>query len=102
MADVGCGLGAGSVLMAQAYPRAVVSGSDYHVESIGIATKRAAEAGLAERVRFEVAAATTFSGTGYDLVTTFGCLHDGACPTRSRSTATGRWGTRRARRRSSR
>jgi 2-polyprenyl-3-methyl-5-hydroxy-6-metoxy-1,4-benzoquinol methylase len=76
VADVGCGLGASSVLMAQAYPRASVSGSDYHDESIGMAAERAAEAGLADRVRFEVAAATTFSGTGYDLVTTFDCLHD--------------------------
>jgi SAM-dependent methyltransferase len=76
VADVGCGLGASSVLVAQAYPRASVSGSDYHDESIGMAGKRATEAGVADRVRFEVASATTFTGTGYDLVTTFDCLHD--------------------------
>jgi hypothetical protein len=76
VADVGCGLGASTVLLARAFPAARLHGSDYHDESIAIATKRAAEAGVADRVSFETASAQTFSGTGYDLVTTFDCLHD--------------------------
>jgi len=76
VADVGCGLGASSVLMAESYPSAQVNGSDYHDGSIELARKRAAEAGVADRVSFEVAGAQTFGGTGYDVVTTFDCLHD--------------------------
>ena len=76
VADIGCGLGASSVLMAQSYPAAQVTGSDYHGGSIELARKRAADAGVADRVSFEVASAQTFGGTGYDLVTTFDCLHD--------------------------
>jgi SAM-dependent methyltransferase len=76
VADVGCGLGASTVLLAQAFPAARLHGSDYHDESVAIATKRAAEAGVADRVSFETASAQAFSGTGYDLVTTFDCLHD--------------------------
>jgi ubiquinone/menaquinone biosynthesis C-methylase UbiE len=76
VADIGCGLGASSVLMAQAYPASRVTGSDYHAGSIELARKRAADAGVTDRVSFEVASAQTFGGTGYDLVTTFDCLHD--------------------------
>ncbi len=76
VADIGCGLGSTSVLLAQAYPAATVVGSDYHSESIDLARKKAAEAGVSDRVSFEVAAADTFSGAGYDLVTTFDALHD--------------------------
>ncbi|RZB13291.1 SAM-dependent methyltransferase [Streptomyces sp. F001] len=76
VADVGCGLGSSSVLLAEAYPRTTVVGSDYHRESIRLARKKAAEAGVADRVTFEVAAAQTFGGTDYDLVTMFDCLHD--------------------------
>ncbi len=76
VADLGCGLGTSSVLIAQAYPRTTVSGSDYHAESIELARKKAAEAGVGDRVTFEVATAQTFGGTGYDLVTTFDALHD--------------------------
>jgi 2-polyprenyl-3-methyl-5-hydroxy-6-metoxy-1,4-benzoquinol methylase len=76
VADVGCGLGSSSVLIAQAYPRTTVVGSDYHAESIELATKRAADAGVGDRVTFEVATAQTFTGTGYDLVAMFDCLHD--------------------------
>ena len=76
VADIGCGLGASSVIMAEAYPRSVVHGSDYHDGSIALARKRAAEAGVADRVAFEVAPAKAFTGTGYDLVTSFDCLHD--------------------------
>ena len=76
VADVGCGLGSSSVLVAQAYPRTTVVGSDYHAESIELARKKAAEAGVSDRVSFEVATAETFTGTGYDLVAMFDALHD--------------------------
>jgi SAM-dependent methyltransferase len=76
VADVGCGLGTSSRLIAQAYPGAVVTGFDYHDESIRLARKAAAEAGLTDRVSFEVAPADRFPGTGYDLIATFDCLHD--------------------------
>jgi ubiquinone/menaquinone biosynthesis C-methylase UbiE len=76
VADVGCGHGASTVLLAEAYPKARLLGSDYHQASIDTARKRAADAGVADRARFEVASAQTFSGTGYDLITTFDCLHD--------------------------
>ncbi|GAA3159354.1 class I SAM-dependent methyltransferase [Blastococcus jejuensis] len=76
VADVGCGLGASSVLMAQKWPASQISGSDYHGGSIELARKRAAEAGVTDRVTFETAGAQTFAGRDYDLVTTFDCLHD--------------------------
>jgi ubiquinone/menaquinone biosynthesis C-methylase UbiE len=76
VADIGCGHGASSVLMATEYPQSTVVGSDYHAESVAEARKRAAEHGLGDRVRFEVATAQTFSGGPYDLVTTFDALHD--------------------------
>jgi ubiquinone/menaquinone biosynthesis C-methylase UbiE len=76
VADVGAGLGSTSVLMAQAFPETTVVASDYHAESIGLARKQAAEAGVGDRVDFEVATAQTFTGRGYDLVTMFDCLHD--------------------------
>jgi ubiquinone/menaquinone biosynthesis C-methylase UbiE len=76
VADVGCGHGASSVLVAEAYPGATVFGSDYHQGSIDSARKRASDAGVGERVSFEAAKAQTFSGKNYDLVTTFDCLHD--------------------------
>jgi 2-polyprenyl-3-methyl-5-hydroxy-6-metoxy-1,4-benzoquinol methylase len=75
-ADVGCGHGASTVLLAQAYPRARILGSDYHHASIDVARKRAADAGVGDRARFEVASAQTFSGSGYDFIATFDCLHD--------------------------
>jgi hypothetical protein len=62
--------------MARAYPGSFFTGSDYHEESVIAARKQAAEAGLADRVRFEVASAQTFDGGPYDLVTSFDCLHD--------------------------
>lgn len=76
VADVGCGLGTSSVLIAQAYPRTTVVGFDYHTESVALARKRAAEAGVSDRVSFEVATADSFTGTGYNLVATFDALHD--------------------------
>jgi SAM-dependent methyltransferase len=76
VADVGCGHGSSTILMAQAFPRSTFVGSDYHAGSIQTARQRAQEAGVADRVRFEVAPAAAYDGTGYDLVTMFDCLHD--------------------------
>jgi SAM-dependent methyltransferase len=76
VADVGCGHGASTILMAEAYPNSTFSGYDYHPESIATARERAAAAGLGDRVRFEVAPAGAFPGGGYDLVTMFDSLHD--------------------------
>jgi SAM-dependent methyltransferase len=76
VADVGCGHGASTILMAQAFPNSRFVGSDYHLESIETARGRATAAGVGDRIRFEVASASEFSGAGYDLVTMFDCLHD--------------------------
>jgi SAM-dependent methyltransferase len=76
VADIGCGLGASTRLMAEAYPRSKFTGFDYHKESIDLARKETAEAGLQDRAKFEVAPAATFPGTGYDLIAMFDCLHD--------------------------
>jgi 2-polyprenyl-3-methyl-5-hydroxy-6-metoxy-1,4-benzoquinol methylase len=76
VADVGCGHGASTILMAQAYPNSSFIGFDYHADSILVARQRAEAAGIADRVRFEVATATDYPGTNYDLVTVFDALHD--------------------------
>jgi SAM-dependent methyltransferase len=76
VADVGCGHGASTILMAQAFPNSSFAGFDYYEESAEIARGRASEAGVADRIRFEVAPASSFPGSGYDLVTMFDCLHD--------------------------
>lgn len=76
VADLGCGHGASTLLLAEAYPASAVIGFDNHLESIEVARKRAAEAGLADRVRFEVASAQDFPGSTYDLVCIFDALHD--------------------------
>ncbi len=76
VADIGCGHGASTTLMAQTYPASQFFGSDYHSGSIDTARERASGAGVGDRVRFEVAPAQAFTGSGYDLVTTFDALHD--------------------------
>ncbi len=76
VADVGCGHGASTLLMAQAYPRSEFVGFDYHQASIEHARVAAAEAGLDGRVSFEVTSAKQYPGDGYDLVAMFDCLHD--------------------------
>jgi SAM-dependent methyltransferase len=76
IADVGCGFGASTMLLAAAYPNAEVIGFDSHETSINAARKRAAGAGVADRTRFQVASAQDFPGSYYDLVCVFDALHD--------------------------
>ena len=76
VADVGCGHGASTILMAQAYPNSTFVGSDYHSGSIETARARAQEGGVAERVRVEVSSAAAYNGRDNDLETMFDCLHD--------------------------
>jgi SAM-dependent methyltransferase len=76
VADIGCGHGSSTILMAKAYPKSTFVGSDYHAGSIATARERAQAAGVADRVRFEALPAAEHPGTGYDLVTMFDCLHD--------------------------
>jgi SAM-dependent methyltransferase len=76
VADVGFGHGASTILMAQAWPRSSFVGFDYHQPSIERAQKAAAKAGVADRCRFQVAAASDYPGAGYDLVAIFDALHD--------------------------
>ena len=76
VADVGCGLGASTILMAKSYPKSEFIGFDYHDKSIETAKQRAKEAGVGDRIRFEVAKAKDYPGKDYDFVTFFDCLHD--------------------------
>jgi SAM-dependent methyltransferase len=76
VADIGCGHGSSTILMAQAYPNSTFVGSDYHEGSIETARRRAQESGVADRVSFRVNPAGSDHGEGYDLVTMFDCLHD--------------------------
>jgi len=75
VADVGCGHGASTIILAKAFPRSKFVGFDYHAPSIESARERATRAGVGDRVRFEVASAKNYPGT-YDLVAFFDCLHD--------------------------
>ena len=76
VADVGCGHGASTILMALAYPNSEFFGFDYHRPSIEYARKAAARAGVDDRVTFEVHTSKGYPGLGYDLVAFFDCLHD--------------------------
>jgi SAM-dependent methyltransferase len=76
VADVGCGHGASTILMAQTYPNSQFFGFDYHAPSIEMARMTAEMAGVQDRVTFEAAPSKSFPGTGYDLVAFFDCLHD--------------------------
>jgi len=76
VADVGCGHGASTILMAEAYPKSRFVGFDYHGRSIDHAWQAAASAGVDDRVGFQVAKAKDFPGKDYDFVTFFDCLHD--------------------------
>jgi 2-polyprenyl-3-methyl-5-hydroxy-6-metoxy-1,4-benzoquinol methylase len=76
VADVGCGLGASTILMAKSYPQSEFVGFDYHEGSIETAKQRAKDAGVGPRIRFEVSSAKSYPGKDYDFVTFFDCLHD--------------------------
>jgi SAM-dependent methyltransferase len=76
VADVGCGHGASTIVMAKRYPKSKFFGFDSHAGSIEVARDRARAAGVQDRVHFEVADATRYSGDGYDLVAVFDCFHD--------------------------
>jgi ubiquinone/menaquinone biosynthesis C-methylase UbiE len=76
VADIGCGHGASTILLAQKYPNSRFIGSDHYEQSIERARERARDAGVADRVTFEVGTAASLSGSGYDLAATLGCLHD--------------------------
>ncbi len=76
VADVGCGLGTSTILMAQAYPKSTFVGFDYHDGSIKMAREAATKAGVGDRVKFEVAKAKDYPGKGFELVAFFDCLHD--------------------------
>jgi SAM-dependent methyltransferase len=78
-ADIGCGHGASTILLAKAFPKSEFVGYDYHRPSIETAVQRAKEAGAAN-ARFEVAEATAFLGRDFDLIAFFDCLHDMADP----------------------
>jgi len=76
VADVGCGLGTSTIVMAKAYPKSRFVGYDYHEASIEAARRNAREAGVSDRVQFEVAAAKAFGGRNYDFIACFDCIHD--------------------------
>jgi len=76
VADVGCGKGASTILMAKAFPKSQFFGFDYHDKSIDGARETARHAGISDRVVFETATSKNFPGKDYDLVTVFDCLHD--------------------------
>jgi 2-polyprenyl-3-methyl-5-hydroxy-6-metoxy-1,4-benzoquinol methylase len=76
VADVGCGHGASTIIMAQEYPNSTFIGFDYHEPSVAAARKAASEAGVVDRCSFEVASAKEYPGTDYDFVAFFDCLHD--------------------------
>jgi len=75
-ADVGCGKGASTILLAKAFPKSQFFGFDYHDKSIELAREIAQREGVADRVTFEVASAKNYPGKDYDLVAFFDCLHD--------------------------
>jgi 2-polyprenyl-3-methyl-5-hydroxy-6-metoxy-1,4-benzoquinol methylase len=97
VADIGCGHGSSTILMAQAFPASTFVGSDYHEGSIEAARRAAERAGVADRVTFEVASAADFGGGPYDLVCVFDALHDMGDPVsaarhvRSQLTPDGTW-----------
>jgi SAM-dependent methyltransferase len=76
VADVGCGLGASTIVLAQAYPRSTYIGFDNHAPSIDAARTAAEQAGVASRTTFAIASAQDYPGAGYDLIAFFDCLHD--------------------------
>jgi SAM-dependent methyltransferase len=90
VADVGCGLGASTIILAKAFPKSDFVGFDYHGPSIERARERARAAGVGDRVRFEVATAQAFPGANYDLISCFDCLHDMGDPVGAAGTSCSR------------
>lgn len=76
VADIGCGHGASTLILAEAFPKSTFHGFDYHEPSIEQARKAAKDAGVSDRVLFEAASAKSYPGEDYDLVAFFDCLHD--------------------------
>jgi SAM-dependent methyltransferase len=76
VADVGCGYGSSTIIMAQEYPNSTFVGFDYHEASVAGARRAATDAGVDDRCGFEVASATEYPGSNYDLVAFFDALHD--------------------------
>ena len=76
VADIGCGFGASTIIMAQAYPKSRFFGFDYHQASIDRARERAREAGVSDRITFQAASSHDYPGEGYDLIGFFDALHD--------------------------
>lgn len=76
VADVGCGVGFSTLLMAEAYPASTFIGYDFHAPSIEEARRHAADHGLGDRVRFEAVTAKDIAERGFDLITMYDCLHD--------------------------
>ncbi len=76
VADVGCGLGTSTIVMAKAFPNSLFTGFDYHDGSIDAARRAAEQAGVSGRVQFQVASAKAFPASGYDFITCFDCIHD--------------------------
>ena len=97
VADIGCGHGASTILLAQAYPASTFVGTDYHEGSIEVARRAAERAGVADRITFEVSAANALAGGPYDLVCVFDALHDmgdpvgAACHVRTQLADDGTW-----------
>ncbi|HLM85666.1 MAG TPA: class I SAM-dependent methyltransferase [Solirubrobacteraceae bacterium] len=97
VADIGCGHGASTILMAEAFPASQFVGSDYHEDSVQAARAAAERSGVADRVSFEVASAKDFGGGPFDLVCVFDALHDMGDPTgaarhvREQMAAEGTW-----------
>jgi len=89
VADIGCGHGTSTILMAQAFPKSRFYGFDNHPPSIDRARAESSEAGVSDRVTFETASATEFQGQDYDLITFFDCLHDMGDPTGAAQRACG-------------
>lgn len=76
VADVGCGHGASTIVMAQSFPASNFVGFDYHQPSIEVANQRAGQAEVADRASFQRASAKDYPGNDYDLICFFDCLHD--------------------------
>jgi len=87
VADVGCGHGASTIIMAEAYPNSRFVGFDYHGDSIARARQLAGEAGVGDRCAFEVAPAQDLGAGGFDLLCNFDCLHDMGDPVGAASEA---------------